>query len=339
MAQESKTEASSPKRIVVRTPNWIGDHVMARPFYHALRKAYPHSQITFLCPESLKNFDDSKFAHQKLTLTSAERKISKAFLKRASEIKTVKFDLAFCLPASFSAAFFLFLAGARNRLGFSNDGGVLFHSFSIPWKGIEDRRHKSNQYLQLLETSLGHPIANDWQTPQSSRAREKLIVIAPGASISLREYPYFPELLRLLSVNYPTHRIVVTGSNQESKFKSQIARLKLANIEDRIGLTTLEEVIELCGKAEAVLSNDSGVAHLSATLASAPTVILFGPGDPFYISPLGANSHPIRIDIPCSPCEKSYCRAPYGYQACLRGIAPEIILQRIKALTSTHFGH
>ena len=58
-------------------------------------------------------------------------------------------------------------------------------------------------------------------------------------------------------------------------------------VEDWIERTTLPELVSLCRRASLVIANDSGVAHLAATLAGASTLVLFGPGDPDYIRPLG----------------------------------------------------
>lgn len=321
-------------KILVRTPNWIGDHVMAMPFYASLRKHYSDSHITFLSPEVLHDFKDEEFRDAKITLSSKERKISREFVEKACSLRKEKFDLALSLPSSWSASLFLFLTGAKNRVGFSSEGsGLLYHSF-LSWRGNRTHQHKSELYLSLLEFLTGHAPLPISLSRENTLSKENYIVLAPGASLPLREYPYFSELLESLSKNYPDCKIFIVGGKQEEKYKSRIQRLHLSNVEDRIGKTSLQEVIELCRKAKVVLSNDSGVAHLSGTLAKAPTLVLMGPGDPNYILPLGGKSQAVRLeDLPCSPCEKPYCRAPYGYQACLKGLFPERILDKMKSLT------
>ena len=74
------------------------------------------------------------------------------------------------------------------------------------------------------------------------------------------------------------------------------------------------------------------MAHLSATLAGARTLVLFGPGNPKYIAPQGSKVIPVVADRQpaCSPCEKPYCRAPFGYQKCLKDISVETVLKRIE---------
>ena len=39
--------------IIVRSPNWVGDAVMALPFFEALRNAAPRATIWCLCPAGI----------------------------------------------------------------------------------------------------------------------------------------------------------------------------------------------------------------------------------------------------------------------------------------------
>jgi ADP-heptose:LPS heptosyltransferase len=119
------------------------------------------------------------------------------------------------------------------------------------------------------------------------------------------------------------------GGRAEEKWRPRFARLGHAGIDDRIGRTTLAELVDLCARAELVVANDSGVAHLASSLAGAPTVVLFGPGDPAYIMPRGPNVVAARVSIPCSPCEKARCRAPCGYQRCLRDLSLDSVLAKV----------
>lgn len=320
-------------KILVRTPNWIGDHVMARPFYAGLRNSYPGATITFLKPDTLAEFEDASYCDYEILLTKQERKSSNEFLNKALSLRKEKFDLALSLPASFRSALFLYFTGAKTRVGFSQGGSGIFYHSSLSWKGQEAHKHKSALYFSLLEFLTAHSGTPSVSTPTKA-ASQKYFVLAPGASIPLREYPHFSELLFKLSKRYPDYKIILVGSSAESKYDTQVERLKLVNVENRIGKTTLKDVIALCSKASAVICNDSGVAHLSATLAGAKTIVLMGPGDPDYILPLGGQAFLVRLEnLGCSPCEKPYCRAAYGYQVCLKGIRPEVILEKMKSLT------
>jgi len=103
-------------------------------------------------------------------------------------------------------------------------------------------------------------------------------------------------------------------------------------VEDKIGTTSLQDLVQICSKAKRGLANDSGVAHVSASLAQAPTLVIFGPGDPRYVFPQGPRVMTLTppSEIHCSPCEKSYCRAPLGYARCLKEISVNTVLDTMR---------
>ncbi len=286
---------------------------MALPFYQKLREVYSSSHLTLVGPMKFPEFD-SCFS--------------------LDEFHTSFFHLGISLPASFRAALWLFQSGARQRVGYAEVAARIFYDDSLAWPGRSSGKHKSEIYLDLLRWMSGFSMK--LPTIEANRTRaEKLILLAPGASIPLREWPYFPELAVELEARYPDHALVLLGTDEEKKWLSLFSRHGVKRIEDRLGKTSLEEVTSLSRRAAAVVTNDSGIAHLSSTLGGAPTIVLFGPGDPHYIQPLGPKVFPVWAEgVPCRPCESATCRAPYGYQRCLKEISVRQVLERLtEALT------
>lgn len=302
-----------PQRILVRAPNWIGDQVMAIPFYRGLRAKYRDAQITLLAKPVVLGLDTGVRFEGKIALP-----------QNAKALRECQFDLAITLPASFSSALLLRLARIPRRIGFAEPAARWLLTESLPWRGRGAGRHKSDLYLDLLRKLGGAPAKGHQET--LGKLREKVLVLAPGASIRLREWPYFPELTRRLRERYPDYSVVVVGSEADRAWE----KLTEHGAQSLIGKTSLGELRELCAKAAAVVANDSGVAHLAATLGEAPTVVLFGPGDPDYIRPQGARVFDARAqNVLCSPCESARCRAPYGYQKCLKDLPVEMVLEQV----------
>lgn len=323
--EDDLQKGAIPRRVLVRTPNWIGDHVMARQFYRGLRLCYPFAHMTFLSTEPVFGMEDADLCDEKILLPKEAKHFGKAMLCLSREIKNGSFDLALSLPATLNSALLFFLSSIPHRVGFLKDGNQVFLTAGLQWKGRAANVHKSLQYLSLLEYLRGAPFFLAPETLPSS-VRESLVVVAPGASIPLREWPYYEQLLQELSLRCKRHRIVVVGSHAERGWHERLQKLQLPGVEDWIEKTSLAELVALLKKAEIVVANDSGVAHLSATLAGTPTLVLFGPGDPHYIAPSGDTTC-LRISLPCSPCEKPYCRAVYGYQTCLKNLELQHVLQ------------
>ncbi|MBI4404203.1 MAG: glycosyltransferase family 9 protein [Deltaproteobacteria bacterium] len=318
-------------KILIRGPNWIGDHVMARPFYRGLRQLYPKNHLALLCPLELSELPLESF-DEVIPIAPARRPFPK-ILSYAKVLLAKKFDLAITLPASLSSACLLFAARIPSRIGYFQGPARLFLTEGLEWKGPKSLRHKSSLYMELLVwMAAGNPIglSTDW-TGSARTSRAKIIVVAPGAALPLREWPYFPELVKQMSERYPDYRIITVGSPREEKWSSRFRRCQL-KVEDRIGKTTLTQLVDLCAQASLVIANDSGVAHLAASVAGVPTVVLFGPGDPRYVTPLGDRVCVVRTELPCSPCESPRCRAPYGYQRCLKDLSVGKVLEAVNEL-------
>lgn len=327
-----------PQRILVRSPNWLGDHIMALACYHGVRQLFPKSYIVGWVPAGFKGVIPSGLFDEEWEFKKSDLKDRKGVAHWLKKIQEANFDLSINLNASWSSALLFFRAKIPHRVSFSESGSQILSSASLPFRGVKAGIHKSQIYWKLLllvDQKLTFQPAYSTQM-STERKTEKFWVIAPGAALPLREWPYFPELIFELKKRYPDRILKVVGTVTESAWKSRLARWKLKGVEDLIGETNLLDLKNICSQSELVIANDSGVAHLSATLSGARTLVLFGPGNPAYIAPHGSQVIPVRVEsgIRCSPCEKSYCRAPEGYQKCLKEISIESVLQQIESALS-----
>lgn len=309
---------------------------MALSFYQGLRQLFPESRIVCFRPVSLKGVLPSGLVDEEWEFQKEE--IRKGSLRKRwiLKLKEENFDLSVSLTASWSSALLFYQAGIKRRVGFSQSGSGLLLSTSLPWLGVKANKHKSLLYQDLLPLSDSRASLLDFPKASLVRKRpENFVVLAPGAALPLREWPYFPELLFELKKRYPEMEIKVVGTQTESAWQSRLKRWNLPKVTDFIGKTSVSELIDLCSKARLVIANDSGVAHLSATLSKVPTVVIFGPGNPSYIAPQGPQVLQVKpSELACSPCEKPYCKAPYGYQQCLREIKIHDVLPVIEQALS-----
>ncbi|MBY0369134.1 glycosyltransferase family 9 protein [bacterium] len=314
------------KNILLRAPNWIGDHVLAADFYAGLRAAFPTTQITLVCSAGMEALlPDDWF--DEVEIAPARRGL-KAWRFWWS-LRARRFDLALQLPSSLRSASQLWLTRAPVRVGYADAGAGFLLSRSRPWQGRASGKHKAALYRELLELVLGSSAPE--RKPDRSTG-DGPIVIAPGASIRLREWPGFAELIPALRKAYPEKEIRIVGNQDHTLWEHRVQTWNDPAVENWIGLTDLPDLAELCAEASLVIANDSGVAHIAASLAGAPTVVLFGPGDPVYVMPRGNAVAVTPRALDCAPCESARCRAPHGYQACLRSISVQDVLSKLPAL-------
>lgn len=326
-------KSKSPSRIVVRGPNFVGDSVLALPFYQSLRSHFIDSSITLIATpasaELSKSFDCFDVIWSLPDRSSAE------VWAMAQKVKTGDFSLSISLPSSVSAAMLFFLARVPTRVGWAETLAVPFYTDCLHWKGRASGAHKSDLYLELLELMVVRgTLPRIPATPTAPpTAQSDYLVFAPTASIELREWPHSIACISLLRSKYPHLRIKVLGSGSEERWSPLLAALADEKVENLIGQTTLAQAVEICKNARAVVSMDSGMAHLSGTLAQAPTVVVFGPGDPAYIAPRGPSIYPVRRQgLLCSPCEKAICQAPYGYQVCLKELPAQAVMDAVEKI-------
>jgi len=76
-----------------------------------------------------------------------------------------------------------------------------------------------------------------------------------------------------------------------------------AGVLNLAGATSLRELAALLKACEVVLTNDTGPMHL-ANAVGTPIVAVFGPSDPRRYAPRGVRDTVVRIDLPCSPCNR-----------------------------------
>lgn len=321
--------------MIIRAPNWLGDHIMALSCYQKLRLAYPNSELTLLCPEGFEGIVAPGVFDRAWPFKKAELRDSRGRQLWVQRIESERFDLSVSLPASWSSALLFYRARIPFRLGFSQSGSSWLQHKSLKWQGMQSGKHKSILYQELVELLVhsNHNISSiPVRTLQKKCGGQQFWVIAPGAALPLREWPYFPELLHEISRRYPDRTFRIVGTQIEAAWKSRIKRWGLPKVEDWVGKTSLGDLQHMTQEAELVIANDSGVAHLAATLGQARTVVIFGPGNPQYIAPTGPGVMPVvpPASVSCSPCEKSFCRAPLGYQKCLREISLDQVLQNIE---------
>ena len=98
-----------------------------------------------------------------------------------------------------------------------------------------------------------------------------------------------------------------------------------------IGKTNLVEVMKIIALSEGVISNDSGLMHVSASLDK-KIIALYGSSSPTYTPPLISKEKRdiIYKNLDCSPCFKRVC--PLGHTKCLNDIKVDEVKESVTKL-------
>ncbi|MFN2437567.1 MAG: glycosyltransferase family 9 protein [Chitinophagaceae bacterium] len=318
-------------KILVRLPNWLGDTVMAVGFVQALQQQYPVAHISVITKKGLAELMNHIAPLQHVFIFSKEDYKGLAGLWRfGKKIKNDEnFDLFFCLTDSFSSAFMGWATGIKKRIGFKNDlrNILLTHAYKKP-KGL----HRVNEYLSLLNFYTGTTISQKKVLLKHQYVKDSYIVVNINSEASSRRLTKAKAIEILTGLQKATEqKIILIGAPKEKEFVDTVIDSipEKKNIKNFAGETSLSELVKILASAQAMLSTDSGPAHLANALNTF-TVVLFGAGNEKNTAPYNSeNSQIIRLgQLSCEPCEKNVC-VRYGIPQCLERLDTQKIVSAI----------
>jgi heptosyltransferase-2 len=95
------------------------------------------------------------------------------------------------------------------------------------------------------------------------------------------------------------------------------------------GATKLDEAVALIARAQAVVSNDSGLLHIASGL-NRPVVALYGPTDPEHAPPFSDMARSISLRLDCAPCRQREC--PLGHHNCMEQMGAELVWRELRPM-------
>lgn len=350
--------------ILVRSPNWIGDQILAYPFFYYLRKANPSAKIISVCVPWVKEIQFKGLVDhvvalsfpKEATLIDRMKTIENSARALRSEYKI---DRAYSLPNSISAAWLLFRSGAKERVGYKVEGRGLLLNRGLAWDGSSSR-HRAQAYLDLLpegthssrvtENFWSHaaedpldelirgecdsfPIEQEWTSTRQIPVPDfKYWILAPGATADSRRWPleYFMGLARKIYEETGLIGLVVGGPAERELSRRLCADDQLGLV-DFVAKGPVSSLGMIFRNAAVTVSNESGLAHV-ASLCGSPVAIVCGAADPRRTTPLGPGPVVVTANpVECWPCEKNVCmQTENRYLQCLRGIEVDRVWEDVK---------
>ncbi len=322
------------KRVVV-APNWLGDCVMALPVLRAIRRSNPRDGLAVLARRGAADL----FRAEGSADTVLERS---GLLGEARLLRARGFTEAWLLPNSFRSALAPRLAGIPERIGYETDfrGSLLTHRLKPPGR----TGHQLRDYDAFLRSRGIEPDLEPPRLPVTVRALDRaaasldaagvdrempLALLAPGAAFGwTKRWPSerYGELGDLLAARGLGCAIVIgPGEERLGAAAASRSRARLPVVGADLGPLQLAALLSC---ARVLIANDSGTAHLAASVGT-PSVVIFGPTDPGRTAPTGAPVRVLDRYVFCSPCFLKEC--PYGHE-CMREISAEMALEAVEDL-------
>lgn len=153
------------------------------------------------------------------------------------------------------------------------------------------------------------------------------LLLSPFSNSALRDWPHYDALIGLFVDNTDFQMTVIGAASQRVAADRLVRRHPATRVANTAGVLPWPEVVQRVRSADLVVANNSGVAHLAATLG-APTVCIFAAShSPYEWMPRGARTAIVIKETACSPCGLDLVEnCPYGVR-CLSEIDAETVFQ------------
>ena len=336
-------------KILIIGPSWVGDSVMAQTLYKRLKDEESSCTIDVISPEwslpllqrmpEVSKVIKSPYSHGDIHILSRYR--------FGKNLRKYNYDRAIILTNSLKSSLIPFFADIPIRTGWVGELRYIL---------LNDIRHfkkesnslmvekfaalsiqKSNFSVENLTfPSLETNLENQRENLEKLNINLDLpcLGICPGAEFGpSKKWPaqYFSEVAKEYVsrgwnvICFGSKNDIETGRKLET-FNNLREENKFYNL---IGLTSLEDVVDLLAHCKRVVTNDSGLMHVSAAVKT-PLVALYGPSSPEYTPPLINNKKVLRKIDGYHKIRKG--RDIDGYHDSLMSIKPAEVMSALEAI-------
>lgn len=328
------------RRVLVLSPNWLGDAVMALPAIADVRRRFTSARLVVAARKSVADL---------FRLTPLVDDVLVLEPPAISTLKAQEADVAILLPNSFKSAWLVKRAGIAQRWGYAADfrSPILTRAIARPKRSV----HQA-EYYQHLVRELGiesGPLEPSLTVPDEAIAEARtllmtkgwddsrpLVALAPGAAYGTakRWLPeHYASLLTSLVRTGTGCVLVGSAGDRETTawIRGLVPETERAHVVDLSGETRLSSLAGVIAIAKAFVSNDSGAMHV-ASAVGAPVAAIFGPTREYETRPLprgGARVEVLIHPVWCRPCMLREC--PIDHR-CMKGLSPDRVFASVREL-------
>ncbi len=260
-------EPVRPSILVLRALG-LGDLLAAVPALRALRRTFPPYEMVLAAPEELAPVAEATGAVDRLLPASAPNRAVPRTLDWPEPPPEIGVDLHGNGQASHRL---LRTVRPRKVLAFAAPDGPL-------WQAEEHERDRWCRFLRWYgipadptDLRLPHP-----GVPSPAPGA---VIVHPGAGAPARCWPAERYAYAAAELRARGHRVVVTGGPDEEELVTEVAKRADLPEPDTFAGLPFPALSALVAEARAVISGDTGIAHLAVAHAT-PSVTLFGPVPP-----------------------------------------------------------
>lgn len=337
------------KRILIIKWGGMGDIVMSTAAIEDIHQAFPQAVLhlnTLPAWQSLFS-NDPRFERiwcLNLQQTSGRWRIYRQWL---AEVAAMQYDLIIDLQTNDKSRLLLSLLRLSGRAPRWLLGNHARFPYTVRQIHALPQAH-SFQILQQTLITAGIPALTNGPTlavnPAAQTAAQQLLsqhgltsqpfaVFLCGSHAGMATKRWGAEHYAALVAHCIARgeRVVLLGGQDEAETCQQIASRHPAQVVNLCGQTSLLAVPAICARAQYIVANDTGTAHLAATTPT-PMVVLCGPTNPLRVKPVGAQVVALQLDLPCKNCYTKQC----SHHSCMRQLTPAQVFPYLPEVKRHH---
>ena len=333
-------------KVLVVGPAWIGDAVMAQSLYMALKSRHESCHITVLSPSwSLPVLKRMPEIDELVEMPVGHGKLQWGDRRRLGvHLRAHNFDQAIVIPGSLKSALIPWFARIPVRTGYVGEQrwGLLndirrldekltplnvqqYVALGLP-KGEKFNGVFGNPVLKVSEGQIASTL-----TELGLTRDQPILGLCPGAEYGpAKRWPekYFAEVAeRKVSEGW---QVWILGSDKDTEIANRINQQSGAVCKVLAGRTSLIQAVDVLAACEGVITNDSGLMHVTAGVGT-PLVALFGSSTDQFTPPLSESARSLGLEMECRPCFKRTC--PLGHLKCLNDLKPDNVMEKLSHIT------
>ena len=326
----------TPRRVLLLRLERIGDLLMTLGAIRAVRAQAPDAEIDLVVGSwnaSLASLIAEVNRVETLDVSWLARGAAAsgpaALVTRATSWRGRQYDLAINFEGDIRSHGLLALSGATRRVGHAHAGGGPLLTEVVAHDG---GRHVAQNAMALVERAfdltpgtLPDPLSATaapfcrLQVPEDARRAARamlaqlsgavdgpwLAVHAPGGRL-VKQWPSerFAESAAILARDLGATVVLTGAPGDESTVNDVELRVAATGVPTaRAVATDLVLLAAVLQHSTLLLTGDTGPMHLAAAVGT-PVVAVFGPSMPWRYAPLVEAHRIVRVDLPCSPCNR-----------------------------------
>jgi len=279
-------------RIIIRTPNFIGDTIMMLSAFELLKQKYPNASYTIVtkapCVDIFRDkgvdeiiIDDSK---------SSNKRRCRRIFQLIHKIRSKQYDLGILFHNTFLDALIFKLSNIKTLIGYEKEHRKVLLDFWLP---IDRNRHYINHYAYLINAFLGHPyqtlplpILPTQATALIYKGENPLVgFVLGGENKNSRQYPKELSFELFEQLKDQKIDIVFLGDQEDAKshdsYAKYLKKSSLLNTRDLSGATSVAELIDIIASLDLLITIDTSAMHIAAATQT-PFITLVGKGTSIF---------------------------------------------------------